>query len=77
MTPRLPANDRYFKSMLARRRNQIFWQDSCSLANSYYFDAHGDVPFRASPTLETRWRSARFALADYRFESVPAMAAAA
>jgi hypothetical protein len=25
------------------------------------------VPFRASPSLETIWRSARFSLDDYRF----------
>ena len=63
------ANERYFRSMLARRHNQIVWQDSCVLANSYYFDRHGDVPFRPSPTLETLWRSARFDLDDYRFEA--------
>ncbi len=66
------ANERYFRSMLARRGTQIVWQDSCSLANSYYFDKHGDVPFRPSPTLETMWRSARFDLDDYRFESAAA-----
>jgi cation diffusion facilitator CzcD-associated flavoprotein CzcO len=64
------ANDRYWKAMLARRHNQIFWQDSCAASNSYYFDRHGDVPFRASPSLETSWRSARFDLDDYRFEAV-------
>ena len=63
------ANDRYWKSMLARRHNQIFFRDSCATANSYYFDRHGDVPFRASPSLETIWRSARFDLDDYRFEA--------
>jgi cation diffusion facilitator CzcD-associated flavoprotein CzcO len=66
------ANDRYFRSMLARRGNQIFWQASCAVANSYYFDKHGDVPFRASPTIETVWRSARFDLDDYRFDGVDA-----
>lgn len=65
---RREANDRYFAEMMSRRRNQIVWQDSCSLANSYYFDKHGDVPFRPSSTLETTWRSARFDLDDYRFE---------
>jgi cation diffusion facilitator CzcD-associated flavoprotein CzcO len=69
---RREANDRYFQSMLSRRRHQIFWQDSCTVANSYYFDKHGDVPFRPSPTLETAWRSARFDLDDYRFEGVAA-----
>jgi cation diffusion facilitator CzcD-associated flavoprotein CzcO len=63
------ANDRYWKQMLARRHNQIFFRGTCATANSYYFDRHGDVPFRASPSLETIWRSARFDLDDYRFEA--------
>ena len=61
------ANARYFAQMLRRRGRQVFWQSGCSLANSYYFDAHGDVPLRPVPTLETVWRSRRFPLADYRF----------
>jgi cation diffusion facilitator CzcD-associated flavoprotein CzcO len=64
------ANDRYFAEMMRRRGRQVFWQDSCSLANSYYFDRHGDVPLRPATTVETMWRSRRFPLADYRFESV-------
>ncbi|HSV40615.1 MAG TPA: NAD(P)/FAD-dependent oxidoreductase [Nocardioidaceae bacterium] len=63
------ANARYFERMLGRRKHQVFWQDSCTLANSYYFDVHGDVPFRASPTLETMWAAARFDLDDYRFDA--------
>ncbi|ANN14689.1 monooxygenase [Amycolatopsis orientalis] len=61
------ANDRYFRTMLGRREHQVFFQDSCSLANSYYFDANGDVPFRASPTLETMVTSRFFDLDDYAF----------
>jgi cation diffusion facilitator CzcD-associated flavoprotein CzcO len=61
------ANARYFAQMLRRRNRQVFWQAGCSVANSYYFDAHGDVPLRPVPTLETVWRSRRFPLADYRF----------
>jgi hypothetical protein len=72
---RAEANERYFQSMLARRGTQIVWQDSCSLANSYYFDKHGDVPFRPSPSLEVAWRSARFDLDDYRFEARERVAA--
>jgi hypothetical protein len=68
------ANERYFKQMLSRRHNQIFFRDACATANSYYFDRHGDVPFRASPSLETIWRSARFDLDDYRFDRQPATA---
>jgi cation diffusion facilitator CzcD-associated flavoprotein CzcO len=61
------ANDRYFNDMLSRRGRQIFFQGRCDTANSYYFDSHGDVPFRASTTLEARWRSSRFDLDDYAF----------
>jgi cation diffusion facilitator CzcD-associated flavoprotein CzcO len=61
------ANERYFRKMLGRRHNQVFFQGGCDNAHSYYFDQHGDVPFRASPTLEVAWRSARFQLGDYAF----------
>ena len=64
------ANARYFEKVLGRRRHQVFFQPSCATANSYYFDAHGDVPFRPSPTLETMWTSNRFDLDDYRFEGI-------
>lgn len=59
------ANERYFAEMLHRRRHQVFWQDSCRTANSYYFDVNGDVPLRPAPTAETIWRSTRFPLRDY------------
>jgi cation diffusion facilitator CzcD-associated flavoprotein CzcO len=61
------ANRRYFESVLARRENQVFFRGSCATANSYYFDKHGDAPFRPSLTLEAAWRSARFDLDDYAF----------
>jgi cation diffusion facilitator CzcD-associated flavoprotein CzcO len=63
------ANQRYFESVLARRPNQVFFAGSCANSNSYYFDKHGDVPFRPSLTLEAAWRSARFDLDDYAFAS--------
>ncbi|RHW24643.1 NAD(P)/FAD-dependent oxidoreductase [Nocardioides immobilis] len=66
------ANARYFEQVLGRRRHQVFFQPSCQTANSYYFDANGDVPFRPSPTLETMWTSSRFDLDDYRFEGAAA-----
>ena len=62
------ANDRYFAEMLRRRGRQVFWQDGCQLARSYYFDQHGDVPLRPVSTLETVWRSRRYDLGDYRLE---------
>ncbi len=61
------ANRRYFETMLSRRDRQVFFQDSCATANSYYFDSHGDVPFRSATTPEVAWRSAHFNLDDYRF----------
>jgi len=53
--------------MMRKRHRQIFWQNSCRLANSYYFDQHGDVPLRPASTVEAYWRSKRFPIDDYRF----------
>jgi cation diffusion facilitator CzcD-associated flavoprotein CzcO len=61
------ANDRFFAEMMRKRHRQIFWQDSCSLANSYYFDQNGDVPLRPTTTAEAYWRSRRFPIEDYEF----------
>ncbi len=61
------ANDRYFREMLARRGGQVFWDESCAVANSYYFDKHGDVPLRPTSTIESAWRSGHFPLTDYVF----------
>jgi cyclohexanone monooxygenase len=61
------ANARYFAEVMGRRHRQVFWQDSCRGANSYYFDKHGDVALRPATTFEVYWRSRRFDLDDYRF----------
>ena len=61
------ANDRYFAEMMSKRHRQVFWQDSCSAANSYYFDKNGDVPLRPATTVEAYLRSRRFDLDDYEF----------
>jgi cation diffusion facilitator CzcD-associated flavoprotein CzcO len=61
------ANSRYFDEMMRKRHRQIFWQDSCRLANSYYFDKNGDVPLRPTTTMEAFWRSRHFNLDDYHF----------
>ncbi|MCH9667637.1 MAG: NAD(P)/FAD-dependent oxidoreductase [Actinomycetia bacterium] len=66
---RREANDRYFAEMMSKRHRQIFWQDSCQRANSYYFDQHGDVPLRPATTLEAYWRSRHFPIDDYEFVS--------
>ena len=53
--------------LLERDAVQVFFQGDCAGANSYYFDEHGDVPLRASPTLETMWDANHFPLRDYAF----------
>ncbi|MCX6400037.1 MAG: NAD(P)/FAD-dependent oxidoreductase [Propionibacteriales bacterium] len=67
------AEQAYFDEMLARRGRQIFWQDGCGSANSYYFDRHGDVPLRATLTVEDNWRSRHFPLSDYAFTRAEAI----
>jgi len=61
------ANRRYWEAMLGRRDKQVFFSGTCSTANSYYFDIHGDAPFRPATTPEVAWRSGHFDLDDYRF----------
>jgi cation diffusion facilitator CzcD-associated flavoprotein CzcO len=61
------ANRRYVETMLSRRGRQVFFTNNCAGANSYYFDSHGDAPFRSATTLEVAWHSAHFDLEDYRF----------
>lgn len=66
------ANDRYFRAMKARTGNQVFFNNSCATANSYYFDKHGDVPFRPATSVEAHLRSMTFPLSDYRFSGAAA-----
>ncbi|MGH8494242.1 MAG: flavin-containing monooxygenase [Moraxellaceae bacterium] len=63
------ANARYFRAMKARTGNQVFFNNGCGSANSYYFDKHGDVPFRPATSVEAHLRSVTFPLSDYRFYS--------
>ncbi len=61
------ANADYLASTLGRRKHQVFFQDSCATANSYYFDVNGDVPLRPATTLETMWAARRYPLDAYEF----------
>ena len=63
------AMQRYFATMLKRRPRQVFWQDSCSVASSYYFDDHGDVPLRHGLTAQTYAAARRYPLSDYSYSS--------
>ena len=58
--------------MLGRRhRPGLLLRHLLHGANSYYFDSHGDAPFRPATTPEVAWRSAHFDLDDYSFAAAP------
>jgi len=62
------AHDAFFRDILRRQKNTVFFNNNCTLANSYYFDRHGDAPFlRPCSGLELWWRSRHFDLNHYRF----------
>ena len=39
------ANENYFKYILDKQQNTVFFNNNCVGANSYYFDKFGDAPF--------------------------------
>lgn len=61
------AHEEFMAEVMKRRKHQVFWQESCGRANSYYFDRHGDVPLRPALTPEVRWRNTHFPLNHYAF----------
>ncbi|WP_181697835.1 NAD(P)/FAD-dependent oxidoreductase [Nocardia sp. GTS18] len=61
------AQSQYMAAILARRPLQVFSNPTCANANSYYFTKQGDVPLRASTTVEAAWKSRRFPLTHYKF----------
>jgi cation diffusion facilitator CzcD-associated flavoprotein CzcO len=61
------AHDAYMRRMWAGRKLSVFNDPSCANANSYYFDQHGDTPFRPSTSLGVWWRSRRLPMSDYVF----------
>jgi len=68
---RQDVHDKFFKDTLKRQQNTIFMNHNCGLANSYYFDVHGDAPMlRPSTSIESLWRAKHFPLDNYRYTSV-------
>ena len=66
---RWDRNDAYFRRVLRRQEDTVFFNNGCAGANSYYFDPRGDAPFlRPSSGLEMWWASHTFPLADYVFD---------
>jgi hypothetical protein len=54
--------------MRNRLRDSLWQHNACSLANSYYFDHHGDTPFlRPTSSLQARHAARSFPLDDYAY----------
>jgi len=67
-------HDTYFELMQKMSRNTLFTNGSCSTANSYYFDRHGDASLPTPFPPIWRWFRVRFtSLQSHRFEQeIPA-----
>jgi hypothetical protein len=64
------ATNRYHAKIMERMPKSVWMQSSCSLANSYYFDHHGDVPYMRPTSGREAQRAARsFPLEDYRYRA--------
>ena len=64
------ATDRYHGEIMGNLEGSVWSQASCALANSYYFDHHGDVPYMRPTSGREAAKAARtFPLDDYRYES--------
>jgi len=69
------VHDAYFEEIHKRQANTIFMNHNCGLANSYYFDIHGDAPMlRPSTTWEAMWRGRTFSMNNYAYTRVKVMA---
>jgi cation diffusion facilitator CzcD-associated flavoprotein CzcO len=63
------ATERFFGMIERRLRGSLWEVGSCSTANSYYYDHHGDTPYlRPTSSWQARRAAARFPLDDYRYE---------
>jgi hypothetical protein len=63
------AADRWTRFAVDRLSRSLWRAGTCHLANSYYFDRHGDTPFLRPTSSAQAWHAARnFPLDDYVFE---------
>jgi cation diffusion facilitator CzcD-associated flavoprotein CzcO len=63
------AAERWTRFAQERLGRSLWSVGSCSTANSYYFDHHGDTLFLRPTSAKQAWRAAKtFPLEDYRFE---------
>jgi cation diffusion facilitator CzcD-associated flavoprotein CzcO len=63
------AAERWTRFVVDRLARSLWRAGTCHLANSYYFDHHGDTPFLRPTSSAQAWHAARnFPLDDYVFE---------
>ena len=68
------VHDDYFNDIQKRQKNTVFFNNNCGVANSYYFDVHGDAPMlRPSTSIESLWRAKHFPLDNYHYTSLQAL----
>jgi cation diffusion facilitator CzcD-associated flavoprotein CzcO len=67
------ATERWTEFVRGRLEKSLWQTNNCGVANSYYFDRHGDTPFlRPTTSIQARRASRRFPLSDYRFATANA-----
>lgn len=70
--PKQEAHDRYHADIMRRMPETVFFNNNCGVANSYYFDRHGDAPFMRPMTYAEVWyHSHFFDLNDYAYSGRP------
>lgn len=63
------AHDDYFKYILEKQKNTVFYNNNCGSSNSYYFDKFGDAPFlRPLTVAKSKAYSLHSDLEHYRYE---------
>jgi len=63
------AHDNYFKFILEKQKNTVFYNNNCGNSNSYYFDKFGDAPFLRPLTVsKSKQYSKSSDLEHYRYE---------
>lgn len=63
------AHEDYFKYILEKQKNTVFYNNNCGSSNSYYFDKFGDAPFlRPLTVAKSKAYSLHSDLEHYRYE---------
>lgn len=62
------AHDDYFRFILSKQKDTVFFNNNCAASNSYYFDKFGDAPFLRPLTVDKSKRMSETSdINHYRF----------